>query len=92
MKTLVEGRFWRSVAATERPNVLAGALSPEGRFHRAGQRAFYMSSTAEAARHAVAAYVRADDPPIPHGAERSSPLAPERGISALFVAAFSEVA
>lgn len=60
--TLLSGIFHRIVFEADLPNLLAGAKSPEGRFHHDGQPALYLSPTPDAAGHAIAAYLRPDDP------------------------------
>lgn len=63
MMTLITGRFWRSVFALDAPHVLAGARSPEGRYHHDSQPALYLSPTPEFSRSAIDAYLRAGDAP-----------------------------
>jgi RES domain-containing protein len=63
MITTISGQFWRSVFATDAGSVLAGARSPEGRYHHDGQSALYISPSAEFSRIAIDAYLKADDPP-----------------------------
>lgn len=58
----LSGSFYRIVRKGEEARVLEGAASVEGRFHHSGQRALYMSPSIEAARHAVARFVRDGDP------------------------------
>ena len=55
--------FWRIVFTSDAPNVLAGSLMPEGRFHHDGQQALYLSPDPIWAGHAVKAYVKTDDRP-----------------------------
>jgi RES domain-containing protein len=59
----LSGTFYRIVRPGEEQRVLDGASSIEGRFHHSGQRALYMSPSAEDAGHAFARFVRAGDPP-----------------------------
>jgi RES domain-containing protein len=59
----LSGTFYRIVRLGEEQRVLGGAASIEGRFHHSGQRALYMSPSADDARHAVARFLRAGDPP-----------------------------
>jgi len=61
--TPLSGRFYRIIFATDLPNVLDGALSPEGRFHHHNQRTIYMSPSPQAAAVAVNIYLKPDDPP-----------------------------
>jgi RES domain-containing protein len=63
MMTVIAGRFWRSVFATDTVRVLEGARSPEGRYHHDGQAALYLSPSPEFSRIAIDAYLRAGDPP-----------------------------
>jgi RES domain-containing protein len=61
--TPVEGTFYRIVFARDLDHLLWGAKTPEGRFHRDGQPALYMSPTPGAAAVAVDTYRQPDDPP-----------------------------
>ena len=56
------GRFWRMMFAAD-PDPLALARAPEGRFHRDGQRALYLSATPAGCVAAIRRYVRPSDPP-----------------------------
>lgn len=56
------GDFYRIVFRARADLAVAGALSPEGRFHHDGQPALYLSSRPDWAAHAIQAYVRDDDP------------------------------
>lgn len=49
--------------ASRADQALAPAISPEGRFHHDGQHALYVSPRPDWACHAIAPYVRPDDPP-----------------------------
>lgn len=55
--------FHRIVPAARAAEALAPAISPEGRFHHDSQPALYVSPRPDWACHAIAAYVRPDDPP-----------------------------
>ena len=57
------GVIWRIAFDHLADRLLEGALHHEGRFHHAGQRAFYSSPTPEFAKHAVAAFCKPSDPP-----------------------------
>lgn len=57
------GLFHRIVPAARAAEALAPAISPEGRFHHDSQPALYVSPRPDWACHAIAAYVRPDDPP-----------------------------
>lgn len=59
----LSGRFWRIVPEHRLDRVLEGAASPEGRFHRDGQRAIYLSPSPWDAAFAVAPYLRPGDAP-----------------------------
>lgn len=59
----LSGRFWRVVAETRLDRVLDGATAPEGRFHRDGQRAIYLSPSPRDAAFAIAPYLRPGDAP-----------------------------
>ena len=66
MSQLIEplnGRFFRIVFAQYEAEVLNGVRSPEGRFHHAGQRAFYASPRADWAGIAVDGFRKPDDAP-----------------------------
>lgn len=60
---LLSGLFYRIIFAADQSRLLQGAITPEGRFHHSGQAAFYMSPTPDAAKIAVATYLRDGDPP-----------------------------
>jgi RES domain-containing protein len=57
------GLFYRIVPASRSDQALAPAVSPEGRFHHNAEPALYVSSRPDWACHAIASYVRHDDPP-----------------------------
>lgn len=59
----LDGRFYRIVPQVRAAQALAAAVSPEGRFHHDARPTLYVSSRPEWACHAIAAYVRPDDPP-----------------------------
>jgi hypothetical protein len=61
--TLLSGRFWRTVFAADQDHAVAGAKTPEGRYHHDGQSALYISPTPEYSRIAVDAYLQDGDPP-----------------------------
>lgn len=61
--TELSGQFWRIVLQAGLSRLMDGARSPEGRFHHAGQPALYLSPDVTAAGHAIATYLRPDDPP-----------------------------
>ena len=63
MITALSGIFFRVLFAHSLPQLMQGAMAPEGRFHHDGQAAFYMSPSPKAAAIAVASYLRPDDPP-----------------------------
>ena len=59
----LDGLFYRIVPASRAADALAPAISAEGRFHQSGQPTLYVSSRPDWACHAIAPYVRQDDPP-----------------------------
>lgn len=59
----ISGTFYRIVHAGNAAAPLAGAVTPEGRFHHDGQAALYMSSSPAWALKAVEAYLKPGDPP-----------------------------
>ena len=59
----LDGIFYRMKALSEADDVLGPARASEGRFHRDGQRALYLSATPEGCRIATARYTSADTPP-----------------------------
>ncbi len=61
--TPLAGQFWRILYATDLPRLLLGAKTPEGRFHHSGQPALYLSPSPTDAAHAIATYLKPDDPP-----------------------------
>ena len=60
--TPLSGLFWRARFVAQAASLLEPARSLEGRFHHDGQRALYLSASAEGARVAMQTYLRADDP------------------------------
>ena len=58
----VNGRFWRAGFTGREDQLLAPASAPNGRWHHGGQRALYLSGTAEGCQVALRVYVRPDDP------------------------------
>jgi RES domain-containing protein len=63
LATDLAGTFFRILFAHDLPHLMAGAKTPEGRFHHDGEAAFYMSPSAADAALAVATYLRPGDPP-----------------------------
>ena len=59
----LDGTFYRMKALSDAGDVLGPARAPEGRFHRDGQRALYLSATPEGCRIATARYTTATTPP-----------------------------
>lgn len=59
---LLSGTFWRLKETAQAAELLAAARNPEGRFHHGGQRAIYLSQTAEGTRVAMSYYARSGDP------------------------------
>lgn len=59
----LDGHFYRVVPQDRAAQALAPAISPEGRFHHDDQPTLYVSPRPDWACHAIAAYVRPDDPP-----------------------------
>jgi len=59
----LDGLFYRIVPQARAAKALAPAISPEGRFHHDAQPSLYLSSRPDWACHAIAPYVRDDDPP-----------------------------
>lgn len=62
--TPLSGTFWRLIERARAGEVLAPALSPEGRFHHQGQRALYLSQSEEGTRVAMARYIGAETPEL----------------------------
>jgi hypothetical protein len=60
---LLTGRFYRIAFAADGGRLLEGARSPEGRFHRSGQPAFYLSPRPDWAAAATRVYRRPGDEP-----------------------------
>ncbi|MDX8347222.1 RES family NAD+ phosphorylase [Cognatiyoonia sp. IB215446] len=56
------GIYYRMKAAAEAARILAPAHAPEGRFHRDGQRALYLSDTPQGCVVATARYTDANTP------------------------------
>lgn len=61
----LSGRYYRMKLLAEAGDVLTPAHAPEGRFHRDGQRALYLSASPEGCIVATARYVTGD--PAPRG-------------------------
>jgi hypothetical protein len=59
----IDSIFWRMKFVHEAGDILGPVQSPEGRSHYNGQRALYLSETAEGAIVASRRYMRPDDPP-----------------------------
>ena len=59
----LDGLFYRIVPQDRAAQALAPAVSPEGRFHHDAQPTLYVSPRPDWACHAIASYVRPDDPP-----------------------------
>ncbi|MBL9063975.1 RES family NAD+ phosphorylase [Tabrizicola sp.] len=59
----LDGLFYRIVPTARAAHALAPATSPEGRFHHDAQPSLCASSRPDWAEHAIAPYVRDDDPP-----------------------------
>lgn len=57
------GRCWRMKFLAKADNILAPAHAPEGRSHRDGQQALYLSCSIEGTVVATRRYMRDDDPP-----------------------------
>ena len=60
--TCLDSIFYRMVFASESECVLSSARAPEGRSHHSGQRALYLSATAEGTVVAVRRYMKPNDP------------------------------
>lgn len=58
-----KGTVWRILFTREAGDPTQVARAPEGRFHHNGQTAIYTSLTPQGARIAIAAYIKAIDPP-----------------------------
>ncbi|WP_404404855.1 RES family NAD+ phosphorylase [Pelagibacterium halotolerans] len=58
----ISGTFFRIAFARDTATLLDGAKSAEGRFHRAGQRALYVSSREDWAGKAIEVYINENDP------------------------------
>lgn len=61
--SVISGTFYRIVFQDHVQDALAGARSPEGRFHHDSQAALYVSSSPDWAYKAIEAYLKPDDPP-----------------------------
>lgn len=59
---ILDGVFYRLKAMAEAAEILAPAHAPEGRFHRGGQRALYLSQTPEGCLVATKRYTDATTP------------------------------
>ncbi len=59
---ILDGIFYRMKALAEAKDVLSPAHAPEGRSHRDGQRALYLSETPEGCRIATARYTDGTTP------------------------------
>jgi len=61
--TKVTGHFYRMKFLREADDILGSARAPEGRSHYGGQKALYLSGSAEGTVVASRVYVNPDDPP-----------------------------
>ena len=55
--TVLDGRFWRMLAVAWDDDLLGPARAREGRFHRNGQRAIYLSATPAGCATAIRRYL-----------------------------------
>ena len=60
--TRVDGIYWRMKFLAEADDAIGPARAPEGRSHRDGQPALYLSETKAGCVVATRIYMRADDP------------------------------